>query len=113
MNLLKDGYGLGALLHSSLAKQAKALYPKHAQQKAAGLALTGYNSLAHTVRFMGFFCMCNISMHSHVMAKLERDTFECAGDRLSLSVNPFQLCHHYLTVIGKASIQSIGAHNHA
>lgn len=26
MNLLKDGYGLGALLHPSLAKQAKALY---------------------------------------------------------------------------------------
>lgn len=113
MNLLKDGYGLGALLHSSLAKQAKALYPKHAQQKAAGLALTGYNSLAHTVRFMGFFCMCNISMHSHVMAKLERDIFGCAGFLTSLSVNPFQLCHHYLTVIGKASIQSIGAHNHA
>ena len=113
MNLLKDGYGLGALLHSSLAKQAKALYPKHAQQKAAGLALTGYNSLAHTVRFMGFFCMCNISMHSHVMAKLERDTFECAGFLTSLSVNPFQLCHHYLTVIGKASKQSLGAHNHA
>ena len=113
MNLLKNGYGLGALLHSSLAKQAKALYPKHAQQKAAGLALTGYNSLAHTVRFMGFFCMCNISMHSHVMAKLERDIFGCAGFLTSLSVNPFQLCHHYLTVIGKASKQSLGAHNHA
>ena len=113
MNLLKAGYGLGALLHSSLAKQAKALYPKHAQQKAAGLALTGYNSLAHTVRFMGFFCMCNISMHSHVMAKLERDIFGCAGFLTSLSVNPFQLCHHYLTVIGKASKQSLGAHNHA
>ena len=112
MNLLKNGYGLGALLHSSLAKQAKALYPKHAQQKAAGLALTGYNSLAHTVRFMGFFCMCNISMHSHVMAKLERDIFGCAGFLTSLSVNPFQLCHHYLTVIGKASI-SLGAHSHA
>ena len=26
MNLLKDGYGLGALLHPSLAKQDKALY---------------------------------------------------------------------------------------
>ena len=26
MNLLKDGYGLGALLHSSLANQDKALY---------------------------------------------------------------------------------------
>lgn len=113
MNLLKDGYGLGALLHSSLANQDKALYPKHAQQKAVGLALTGYNSLAHTVRFMGFFCMCNISMHSHVMAKLERDIFGCAGFLTSLSVNPFQLCHHYLTVIGKASKQSLGAHNHA
>ena len=113
MNLLKNGYGLGALLHSSLAKQDKALYPKHAQQKAVGLALTGYNSLAHTVRFMGFFCMCNISMHSHVMAKLERDIFGCAGFLTSLSVNPFQLCHHYLTVIGKASKQSLGAHNHA
>ena len=113
MNLLKDGYGLGALLHSSLAKQAKALYPKHAQQKAAGLALTGYNSLAHTVRFMGFFCMCNISMHSHVMAKLERDIFGCAGFLTSLSVNPFQLCHHYLTVIGRAFINSIGSHYHA
>ena len=113
MNLLKDGYGLGALLHSSLAKQAKALYPKHAQQKAAGLALTGYNSLAHTVRFMGFFCMCNISMHSHVMAKLERDIFGCAGFLTSLSANPFQLCHHYLAVIGKASIKNIGAHFHA
>ena len=114
MNLLKDGYGLGALLHSSLAKQAKALYPKHAQQKAAGLALTGYNSLAHTVRFMGFFCMCNISMHSHVMAKLEGDTFECASYLDYWSTNPFQLCHlNYLVVIGKASKQSLGAHNHA
>ena len=113
MNLLKDGYGLGALLHSSLAKQAKALYPKHAQQKAAGLALTGYNSLAHTVRFMGFFCMCNISMHSHVMAKLERDIFGCAGFLTSLSVNPFQLCHHYLTVIGKAPLFQQECINHA
>ena len=91
MNLLKDGYGLGALLHSSLAKQAKALYPKHAQQKAAGLALTGYNSLAHTVRFMGFFCMCNISMHSHVMAKLERDIFGCAGYLCRQSATFFSL----------------------
>ena len=112
MNLLKDGYGLGALLHSSLAKQAKALYPKHAQQKAVGIALTGYNSIGVQTALSGFFVR-NISMRSHVMAKLERDIFGCAGFLTSLSVNPFQLCHHYLTVIGKASIQSIGAHNHA
>ncbi|WP_404230207.1 hypothetical protein [Acinetobacter venetianus] len=112
MNLLKDGYGLGALLHSSLANQDKALYPKHAQQKAVGIALTGYNSIGVQTALSGFFVR-NISMRSHVMAKLERDAFERAGILLSLSVNPFQLCHHYLTVIGKASIQSIGAHNHA
>ena len=113
MNLLKDGYGLGALLHSSLAKQAKALYPKHAQQKAAGLALTGYNSLAHTVRFMGFFCMCVSSMRSHVMAKLEGDTFECASLLIDWSTNPFQLCHPHLVVNGKASELNTGAHSHA
>lgn len=112
MNLLKDGYGLGALLHSSLAKQAKALYPKHAQQKAVGLALTGYKVIGVQTASSGFFVR-QISMRSHIMAKLERDTFECAGYLLHQSVNPFQLCHHYLTVIGKAPIQVIGAHNHA
>ena len=57
MNLLKDGYGLGALLHSSLAKQDKALYPKHAQQKAVGLALTGYNSNGVQTASSGFLCV--------------------------------------------------------
>ena len=58
------------------------------------------------------FFVRNISMRSHVMAELERDTFGCAGNLVSLSANPFQLCHHYLAVIGKASI-SLGAHSHA
>ena len=43
-------------IQNYIANTNKALYPKHAQQKAAGLALTGYNSLAHTVRLSGFFC---------------------------------------------------------
>ena len=111
MNLLKNGYGLGALLHSSLAKQAKALYPKHVQQKAVGLALVGYNYQSAYSPLRAFFVR-NISMHSHIsMAKLERDTFECAGNRLSLSTNPFRLCHlNYLVVIGKAPLNSNGAH---
>ena len=95
-----------------IANMPKCGYSSLALGKISKLALVGYNSLAHTVRFKGFFCMCNISMHSHVMAKLERDIFGCAGFLTSLSVNPFQLCHHYLTVIGKASI-SLGAHSHA
>ena len=97
----------------NIANMPKCGYSSLALGKISKLALVGYYQLAHTVRFKGFFCMCNISMHSHVMAKLERDIFGCAGFLTSLSVNPFQLCHHYLTVIGKASKQSLGAHNHA
>ena len=75
------------------------------------LALVGYDSLAYTVRLTDFFCMRHTSMHPHFMAKLEGDTFECAGDLESQSTNPFQLCHHnYLVVIGRASIDSLGAH---
>ena len=75
------------------------------------LALVGYEYSAHTVRLKGFFCMRNISMHSHVMAKLEGDTFECACYLDYWSTNPLQLCHlNYLVVIGKASIDSLGAH---
>ena len=96
-----------------IANMPKCGYSSLALGKISKLALVGYLSLAHTVRFMDFFCMCISSMRSHVMAKLERDTFECAGYLLHQSVNPFQLCHHYLTVIGKAPIQVIGAHNHA
>ena len=89
-------------------------YSSLALGKISKLALVGYYQLAHTVRFTGFFCMCISSMRSHVMAKLEGDAFERASDLESLSTNPFQLCHpHYLVVIGKASNNSLGAHNHA
>ena len=89
-------------------------YSSLALCKITKLALVGYEYLAHTVRLMGFFCMRNISMRSHVMAELEGDTFECAGDLESQSTNPFQLCHHnYLVVIGRASKLNLGAHSHA
>lgn len=73
------------------------------------LALVGYYQLAHTVR-KGFFCMCIFSMRSHVMAKLEGDTFECASLLIDWSTNPFQLCHPHLVVNGKASKNQLGAH---
>ena len=94
-----------------IANMPKYGYINRALGKISKLALVGYLSLAHTVRFMDFFCMRILSMRSHVMAKLEGDTFECAGDLESQSTNPFQLCHlNYLVVIGKASIDSLGAH---
>ena len=56
------------------------------------------------------FFMRTTSMRSHVMAKLEGDTSECAGLLLHLSTNPFQLCHPHLVVNGKAPNLVIGAH---
>ena len=89
-------------------------YINRALGKISRLVLADYESLAHTVRLMGFFCMRNISMRSHVMAKLWRDIERCASYLENLSANPLQLCHpHYLAVIGKASINSLGAHSYA
>lgn len=94
-----------------IANVLKYGYINRALSKISKLVLADYDSLAHTVRLMGFFCMCNTSMRSHIfMAKLEGDTFECAGDLESQSTNPFQLCHHnYLVVIGRAS-NTLGAY---
>ncbi|MFW2122221.1 hypothetical protein ACG94O_04365 [Acinetobacter ursingii] len=86
-------------------------YSVLALSKISKLALVGYYHLAHTVRLTGFFCMCNLSMRSHIsMAKLERDTFECASLLSDWSTNPFQLCHPHLVVNGKASSNHLGAH---
>lgn len=77
------------------------------------LALVGYQSSTGVQSARAFFVR-NISMHSHVMAKLERDIFICAGHLLSLSTNPFQLCHlNYLVVIGKAPLVQQERINHA
>ena len=74
------------------------------------LALVGYTYTSAYSPLRAFF-MRKISMLSHVMVKLEGDAFARAGDLESQSTNPFQLCHlNYLVVIGKASIDSLGAH---
>ncbi len=94
----------------NIANMPKYGYSSSALSKISKLALVGYEYSAHTVRLMGFFCMRNISMRSHVMAELEGDTFECASYLDYWSTNPFQLCHlNYLVVIGKAPTNS-GAH---
>lgn len=100
------------LLQNYIANTNKALYPKHAQQKAVGLALVGYKLVSVQTALSGFFVR-NISMRSHIMAKLERDTFTCVGILTSLSTNPFQFCHPHLVVNGRTSINSLGVHSHA
>ena len=112
LNLLK-GIFLGTcfvVLCFVIASMSHSAYANHIHQKADELVLAGYqfSNGVHSAQ-CGFFVR-NISMRSHVMAKLGRDTFMCAGIRLSLSANPFQLCHHYLAVLGKAPVNSNGVH---
>ena len=96
----------------NIANMPKYGYINRALSKISKLALVGYQSSTGVQSARAFFVR-NISMRSHVMAELERDTFECVGIRLSLSTNPFQLCHPHLVVNGKAPLDSNGAHSHA
>ena len=96
----------------NIANMPKYGYINRALGKISKLALVGYYYKGAYSPLRAFFVR-NTSMRSHVMAKLEGDTFECAGFLCSQSTNPFQLCHlNYLVVIGKAPIYK-GAHSHA
>lgn len=85
-------------------------YSSLALSKILKLALVGY--ILRGAQSARAFFVRNNSMRSHVMAKLERDTSECAGNLVDLSTNPFQLCHPHLVVNGKAP-KLQGAHSHA
>ena len=73
------------------------------------LALVGYTVKGAYSPLRAFF-MRYLSMRSHVMVKLEGDTFECAGFLLRLSTNPFQLCPPILVDGGEAPNLVKGAH---
>lgn len=95
-------------IQNYIANTSKALYSKHAQQKAVGLAVEGYK-LQGAQSVIGTFFVRNISMRLHFMAKLERDAFERTGNLVVLSSNPFQLCHPHLEVNGKAPVPTRSA----
>ena len=86
----------------NIANMPKYGYINRALSKISKLALVGYDS--NGAQSARAFFVRNISMRSHVMAELERDIFICAGHLLSLSTNPFQLCHPHLVVNGKAPL---------
>ena len=96
----------------NIANMPKYGYINRALSKISKLALVGYISKGAYSPLRAFF-MRKISMLSHVMVKLERDTFECAGSLCCLSTNPFQLCHPHLVVNGKAPKQTQERINHA
>ncbi|WP_277560205.1 hypothetical protein [Acinetobacter beijerinckii] len=104
---------LGILLLLLVASCSNPSYATVVQQKTVGLALVGYQDYIGAYSPLRAFFMRTISMHSHVMAKLERDIFGCAGFLCHQSTNPLQLCHPHLVVNGKALIKHIGEHAHA
>ena len=73
------------------------------------LALVSYNVKGAYSPLRAFF-MRNLSMRSHVMVKLEGDTFECAGNLLRLLTNPFRLHLPILVNGGEAPNLVKGAH---
>lgn len=83
-------------------------YINFVQCKIIESALVGCKSNIGAQSALRAFFVRNISMHPHVMAELERDTFECAGFLCYLSTNPFQLRLHHLVVIDEAP-KNIGA----
>lgn len=76
------------------------------------LALVGYEYLAHTPRLNAVY-LCVPFGTRLSMVKLEGDAFARASYLDYWSTNPFQLCHPYLVVNGRASKQYLGAHTHA
>ncbi len=98
------------LLEMGVTKPTKLDYYSCALCKITKLALVGYKSNIGAQSALRAFFVRKISMHSHVMAELERDTFMCAGSLCYLSTNPFQLRHPHLVVNGEAPLKNIGAH---
>jgi hypothetical protein len=92
----------------NLANMPKYGYICRALSKISKLALVGYNNEGVQSAYRTFFVR-NISMHLHVMAGLERDTFGCAGFLRYQSTNPFWSCHPHLVVNGKTPTNE-GAH---
>lgn len=96
----------------SIALPKKCSYICLALSKISKLALTGYKSQQAYCPKGLFLCVKSLCVRIS-MVKLERDTFMCAGHLLSLSVNPFQLCHQLFDSNRQSSFSSTGAHSHA
>lgn len=93
-----------------VASCGRSAYANGIHQKADELALTGYKFSLGVQSARAFFVR-KISMRPHICyVELGRDTFECAGNLVSLSVNPFKLHTNQLTVICEAPFNTLGAH---
>lgn len=95
-----------------LANIPKYGYINRALGKISKLALTGYKFSLGVQSARAFFVR-NFSMRPHIYVELGRDTFGCAGNLVSLSVNLLKLHTNQMTVMCEAPLNTLGAHSHA
>ena len=93
-----------------IANMPKYGYINRALGKISRLALTGYKFSLGVQSARAFFVR-NFSMRPHIYVELGRDTFGCAGNLVSLSVNLLKLHTNHLTVICEAPSLVKGAHS--
>ena len=95
-----------------IANMPKYGYINRALGKISRLALTGYKFSLGVQSARAFFVR-NFSMRPHIYVELGRDTFGCAGNLVSLSVNLLKLHTNQMTVMCEAPLNTLGAHSHA
>ena len=96
----------------NIANMPKYGYSYFALSKISKLALTGYKFSLGVQSARAFFVR-NFSMRPHIYVELGRDTFGCAGNLVSLSVNLLKLHTNQMTVMCEAPLNTLGAHSHA
>jgi len=96
----------------NIANMPKYGYINRALSKISKLALTGYKFSLGVQSARAFFVR-NFSMRPHIYVELGRDTFGCAGNLVSLSVNLLKLHTNQMTVMCEAPLNTLGAHSHA
>ena len=87
-------------------------YINRALGKISKLALVSYKFSLGVQSARAFFVR-NFSMRPHIYVELGRDTFGCAGNLVSLSVNLLKLHTNQMTVMCEAPLNTLGAHSHA
>lgn len=93
----------------NIANMPKYGYINRALGKISKLALTGYKFSLGVQSARAFFVR-NFSMRPHIYVELGRDTFGCAGNLVSLSVNLLKLHTNQMTVMCEAPLNTLGAH---
>ena len=104
--LIIKNTAFGLVLIGGLSQCSQTAYAPHARPHGeSGLATRTANGTY--AAFLAAF-LCASFGYAPVMARLEGDTFACAGLHLHRFANPLQSCHLHLAMSGKTSFKANG-----